>query len=112
MIVFVQPADVPVASSPRSRPTVPLLAAVMNIATAAKVELPLNQDKTAAVLAELRRPTDTNELRKSQRMSSDQAAEQTSGMSVFSQAAVSEILVSVLAARVHEVLCCVSYQTT
>lgn len=63
------------------------------MATAAKVELPLNQDKTAAVLAELRRPTDAKELRSSQRSIADHPTEQSSGMSVFSQVALSEVLV-------------------
>lgn len=63
------------------------------MAAAAKVELPLNQDKTAAVLAELRRPADLKELRTSQRLTADHPTEQTSGMSVFSQVALSEVLV-------------------
>ncbi|KAL3133020.1 hypothetical protein ABBQ38_006929 [Trebouxia sp. C0009 RCD-2024] len=85
--------DAPAVSSPRSRPTTaPLLAAVLSMAAAAKVELPLNQDKTAAVLAELRRPADLKELRTSQRLTADHPTEQTSGMSVFSQVALSEVL--------------------
>lgn len=86
-------ADLLPASSPRSAIAVPLLAAVLNLANAAKAEMPLNQDKTAAVLAELRRPTDDNELKKSQRVSSDRPTDKISGISTFNQAPVSELLV-------------------
>lgn len=57
------------------------------------MELPLNQDNTVAVLAELKRPTD-DELKTSQRLSSDRPADKASAISAFSQAPVSELLVS------------------
>lgn len=63
------------------------------MANATKVELPLNQDKTAAVLAELKRPTD-DELKTSQRLSSGRPTDKASTISAFSQAPVSELLVS------------------
>lgn len=94
-LLAVPTADLPPASSPRSRPgAAPLLAAVLDLANVAKVKLPLDQDKTAAVLAELRRPTDDNELKKSERVSSDCPTDKISGISAFSQAPVSELLVS------------------
>ena len=63
------------------------------MANAAKAELPLKQDKTAAVLAELRRPTQDKELKTLPRASADRPSDQTSGISAFSQAPVSELLV-------------------
>lgn len=63
------------------------------MANATKVELQLNQDKTAAVLAELKRPTD-DELKTLQKLPSGCPTDNTSAISAFSQAPVSELLVS------------------
>ena len=104
-------ADLLPASAPKSPTAVPLLAAVLNLANAAKAELPLNQDKTAAVLAELRRPTDDNELKKSQRVLSDCPTDKINGISTFSQAPVSELLVKPHVPRVLSA-CFTSMQTT
>jgi len=70
-----------------------LLAAVLNKAGWTKGGKSFKKDKTAAVLAELRRPAGDDEIRKSARVSADDPAEQTSGISAFSQIPVSELLV-------------------
>jgi len=70
-----------------------LLAAVINKAGWTKGGKSFKKDKTAAVLAELRRPAGDDEIRKSARVSADDPAEQTSGVSAFSQIPVSELLV-------------------
>lgn len=71
----------------------PLLAAVLNKTGWTKGGISLKEDKTAAVLAELRRPAGDDEIRKSARVSADDPAAQTSGISAFSQIPVSELLV-------------------
>ncbi|DBA97213.1 TPA: hypothetical protein ACH3X1_014965 [Trebouxia sp. C0004] len=71
----------------------PLLAAVLNTTGWSKGSKSLKKDKTAAVLAELRRPAGDDEIRKSARVSADDPAEQTSGISAFSQIPVSELLI-------------------
>ncbi len=71
----------------------PLLAAVLNKAGWTRPDTFLKEDKTAAVLAELRRPSGTSDLKRSTRTSADQPAQQTSGMSAFSKTPVSELLV-------------------
>ncbi len=71
----------------------PLLAAVLNKTGWAKGGKSFKKDKTAAVLAELRRPAGDDEIRKSARVSADDPAGQTSGISAFSQIPVSELLV-------------------
>ena len=85
-------AELPAISSPRSA-AAPLLAAVLNMAHVSESDLPLNQDKTAAVLAELRRPTEDRCVKILQRVSADCATSQTSGISAFSQAPLSDLLV-------------------
>ena len=71
----------------------PLLAAVLNKTGWTKGGIAFKEDKTAAVLAELRRPAGDDEIRKSARVSADDPAAQTSGISAFSQIPVSELLV-------------------
>ena len=71
----------------------PLSAAVLSKAGWTKSDASVNQDKTAAVIAELRRPTADKDIKKSTGVSAGQPAEQTSGISAFSQTPVSELLV-------------------
>ena len=71
----------------------PLLAAVLNKTGWTKGGRSFKKDKTAAVLAELRRPDGNDEIRKSARVSADDPAALTSGISAFSQIPVSELLV-------------------
>ncbi len=71
----------------------PLLAAVLNKTGWIKGGKSFKKDKTAAVLAELRRPAGDDAIRKSARASADDPAAQTSGISAFSQIPVSELSV-------------------
>ena len=81
-------------TSPTAQPaTSPLLAAVLNKAGWAKIDTSLSKDKTAAVLAELRRPGGSEKTTSSAGVSADHPVEQTSGISAFSQIPVSELSV-------------------
>ncbi|DBA70449.1 TPA: hypothetical protein ACH3X2_011857 [Trebouxia sp. C0005] len=90
---LLRPPGVLSVSSPASgSDPSPLLAAVLNKTGWTRGGKSFKKDKTAAVLAELRRPAGDDEIRKSARVSADDPAAQTSGISAFSQVPVCELL--------------------